>query len=200
MKQQPGKTITSFLSEMHYVWDQLTSFEPEFTDATNANKFFSYRDRQRLVLFLMDLIDDFEHVRASLLHRSPLPTLNQAVTELLSKETRLGPHKTSSTDNVLATTRRSQSKGHYHSSTYGSSKQWCNYCKKPGHTLLDCRARTCKYCQKQGPGHLQYDCPQNPARHSQHFTPRGGPSKSAATTAEHSTSIAFAEEIGRAHV
>ncbi|GMQ05061.1 hypothetical protein CsSME_00050244 [Camellia sinensis var. sinensis] len=38
----------------------------------------------------MALTPVFEHARASLLHRDPLPTLEQVVTELLSEETHLG--------------------------------------------------------------------------------------------------------------
>ena len=203
MKQQPGQTINSFLFEIYHVWDQLTSSEPVFTDASNTETFTTYRDRQRLVLFLMALTDDFEHVRASLLHRSPLPTLDQAVTELLSEETRLGPRKTPATDNVLATPkgpssdpqgpssdivlathREYQSKTHSTPSSSKSSKSWCNYCKKPGHTLLDCRVRICKYCNTQGSGHLQYNCFRNPACQFQH-------SRSAVATANNSSSSAL---------
>ena len=219
MKQQPGQTINNFLSEIHHIWDQLTSSEPDFTDDTNAKKFTTYRDRQRLVLFLMALTDNFEHVRASLLHRSPLPSLDQAVTELLSEETRLGPRKPSTTDSILATTKgplsdtalathrgyqsyqsknqpsNYQSKNHSQSK---SSKPWCNYCRTFGHTLLECRVRICKYCHTQGPGHLQFDCSHHPSK--QHSMPRGGPSKSAATTADHSASTAFVEGISASHI
>ena len=50
---------------------------------------------------LMTLNDRFEPVRASLLHRHPLPTLDDAITELHFEETRLGakPHNS---DVVLA--------------------------------------------------------------------------------------------------
>ena len=102
MKQQPGQTINSFLSDMHYIWDQLTSSELKFKHATSAKLFSDYRD-QHFILFLMVLTNDFKHVRASLLHRSPLPTLDQANTELLSEETRHGPWTTSSSESVLTT-------------------------------------------------------------------------------------------------
>ena len=45
---------------------------------------------------------NFEPVRASLLYRMPLPTLEQATSELLSEKIRLGIH-TKVLDSVLAT-------------------------------------------------------------------------------------------------
>ncbi|GFZ15627.1 hypothetical protein Acr_25g0000360 [Actinidia rufa] len=45
-------------------------------------------DRSRLRHFLMALPPDYEHIRASLLHRHPLPTVGQALAELRSEETR----------------------------------------------------------------------------------------------------------------
>lgn len=179
---------------MHYVWDQLTSSEPEFTDAKNAEKFSDYRDQQHLVLFLMVLTNEFEHVRASLLHRNPLPTLDQAVIELLSEETHFAPRKTTSVDAVFATPRGLQpnNKGHLsgsfqHKGHPSGSSKFCNYCKKPGHTLLECPIRVCQFCQKQATGHLQCDCFQNPNRYSQQYMSHSTPSRFAATTAEGSS-------------
>ncbi|GFS43573.1 hypothetical protein Acr_00g0085840 [Actinidia rufa] len=45
-------------------------------------------DRSRLRHFLMALPPDYEHIRASLLHCHPLPTVGQALVELRSEETR----------------------------------------------------------------------------------------------------------------
>ncbi|GKU96661.1 hypothetical protein SLEP1_g9872 [Rubroshorea leprosula] len=64
--------------------------EPTFNDAVDIGKYIEYRDKMRLIQFLMALIDDFEPCRASLLHQSPLPTLDSAFSRLLSDETRLG--------------------------------------------------------------------------------------------------------------
>ncbi|GFY97595.1 hypothetical protein Acr_12g0001360 [Actinidia rufa] len=45
-------------------------------------------DRSRLHHFLMALSPDYEHIRASLLHHHPLPTVGQALADLRSEETR----------------------------------------------------------------------------------------------------------------
>ncbi|GMP89077.1 hypothetical protein CsSME_00040798 [Camellia sinensis var. sinensis] len=61
----------------------------------------------------------FELVRASLLHRDPLPTLEQVVTELLSEETRLGILKP--TTNIVLAVPHTQT-------PYGSFTQiWSHY-------------------------------------------------------------------------
>lgn len=104
MQQEPGQSISAFLSQMYPVWDQLTYSEPSSWDITkDAIQFTSHRDHQRLMLFLMALTDQFEPVRASLLHCQPLPTLEHAIAELISEEIRLNSLKPRSVDAVLAT-------------------------------------------------------------------------------------------------
>jgi hypothetical protein len=71
-----------------------------------------------------------------LLHRSPLPTLEQAISELLSAETRLGTLKSQHLDTVLAT---HQSRG----SPSVQRSDSCRYCHSPDHALLHCPIRVC---------------------------------------------------------
>ena len=69
------------------LWDQLALIE-----STELRAFVPYiasREEQRLVQFLMALRDDFEGLHGSILHRSPLPSVDYVVHELLSKEIRL---------------------------------------------------------------------------------------------------------------
>jgi hypothetical protein len=52
----------------------------------------------------MGVLDDFESVRSQLLNRSHLPTVNQAVNDLVREETRLKSHRSSQPHTtVLAT-------------------------------------------------------------------------------------------------
>ncbi|GFZ03139.1 hypothetical protein Acr_15g0017470 [Actinidia rufa] len=100
--QDPGQSISAFLPQIYSIWDQLTPSEPKWLCAGDSTLFATYRDQQRLILFLMGLSDIYEPVRASLLHRIPLPTLEQAISELLSEETRLGLISSSHVDTALA--------------------------------------------------------------------------------------------------
>ncbi|XP_028054440.1 pectinesterase-like [Camellia sinensis] len=116
----------------------------------------------------MALTSDFEPVRASLLHRTPLPTLEQAISELLSEETWFGTLHPHPVDSVLATPQT-------RSSPSPQKSTFCNYCQNRSlpstHLLVNCPVCLCRFCNKTGPGHLQQDCFRNPARAS-----RNGPS------------------------
>ncbi|GFS37423.1 hypothetical protein Acr_00g0051930 [Actinidia rufa] len=103
LRQEPGQSISAFLPQIYSIWDQLAPSEPKWLCAGDSTLFATYRDQQRLILFLVGLSDIYEPVRAFLLHRIPLPTLEQAISELLSEETRLGLVSTSHVNTALAT-------------------------------------------------------------------------------------------------
>ncbi|KAI3822076.1 hypothetical protein L1987_09657 [Smallanthus sonchifolius] len=100
--KQNEMSIQDFYGAMSDLWDQLT-----LTESAALNVFKPYIDRreeQRLVQFLMALRSDFEGLRGTILHRSPLPTVDSVVHELIAEETRLksqvdkGPKVTTTPD------------------------------------------------------------------------------------------------------
>ncbi|GKV48377.1 hypothetical protein SLEP1_g55201 [Rubroshorea leprosula] len=103
LKQEHGKSIISFYAKMEAIWDQLALSEPTFNNTVDIRKYIKYRDKMRLIQFLMALTDDFEPCRASLLHQSLLPILDSALSRLLSNETRLGSLKPKRDTTVAAT-------------------------------------------------------------------------------------------------
>jgi len=135
MRQETGQSINDFLSSMHAIWDQLALYEPTWDSTIDARKFAEYRDRMRVMQFLMALNDEYEPVRASLLHRDPLPHLEVVVSELLTEETRLAtlkaqratPLVSTPIDAVLATSGSSS----WH-------KPYCTHCRRPGHRASNC--------------------------------------------------------------
>uniref|UniRef100_A0A2N9F2K6 Integrase catalytic domain-containing protein n=1 Tax=Fagus sylvatica TaxID=28930 RepID=A0A2N9F2K6_FAGSY len=103
-KDDLGERITAFHSRMRFLWDQLAASEPVIRSVSNAKLVSTHRERTRLHQFLMGVLDDFESVRSQLLNRSPLPTVNQAVNDLVREETRLKTHRSSQPHTtVLAT-------------------------------------------------------------------------------------------------
>ncbi|KAF7153584.1 hypothetical protein RHSIM_Rhsim01G0194900 [Rhododendron simsii] len=138
MRQEPGQSINSFLSQIYAIWDQISLSEPSWTSTTDAALFAAYRDQQRLIQFLMALTTDFEPARASLLHRNPLPTLDQAISELLSEETRLGTLKSQRLDSVLAVHRPRDVQPSQSSGPPSQIPGSCTYCHSMSHELLRC--------------------------------------------------------------
>ena len=73
-------SVQEFYSAMTDLWDQLTFIESNELKACDA--YINRRGEQRLVQFLIALRSDFEGVRGSVLHRSPLPSIDSVVSEL----------------------------------------------------------------------------------------------------------------------
>ncbi|XP_077252465.1 uncharacterized protein LOC143891842 [Tasmannia lanceolata] len=88
LRHQKGQFVSEFHSQMTIIWDELALMEPKWT--TGAELWYNYREEMWLVQFLMALQDDFETIRATILHRSPLPTVESALSELFAEETRKG--------------------------------------------------------------------------------------------------------------
>ena len=95
LHRDPGECITVFHSRMCFLWDQLASSELVIKTVSEAKLVSAHRECLRIHQFLMGIIDDFESVRSQLLNRTPLPTVNQAVNDLVHKENRLKSHRSS---------------------------------------------------------------------------------------------------------
>ena len=99
----------------------------------------------------MSLHKDFKSIRGQLLNRSPAPSLDTAVNELVREEARLATLQAQNKLNVLAITpstppleqpqqlRDSSSSSNRRKQT---NKKFCNYCKCPGHTIETCYRRS----------------------------------------------------------
>ena len=94
--EQKNLSIQEFYSTMTDLWDQLALMES--SELRAFAPYIASREKQRLVQFLMALRDDFEGLRGSILHRSPLPSVDSVVHELLAEEIRL---KTQSGKGIL---------------------------------------------------------------------------------------------------
>ena len=108
-------------------------------------------DSQHVWHLLMTVRDEFEFIRSSLIHSSPLPKLDTVIKDLILEETHLDTLRAeqtpSSTNVVLATqvspkfapcTQNSSSSTTQESSR-SSWNNFCNYCKKYGHVISECR-------------------------------------------------------------
>uniref|UniRef100_A0A2N9H768 Retrotransposon gag domain-containing protein n=1 Tax=Fagus sylvatica TaxID=28930 RepID=A0A2N9H768_FAGSY len=131
MHQESGQSISNYYSQTASMWEQLAVADPPLQYAEDINLFAKYKDRRRFTQFMMGLREDFEPTRATLLSRSPLPSLDAAVKELIFEENQHPHHHLSSSDVVLATPRPP-------SSSSDRPCCICTYCQKPGHNITKC--------------------------------------------------------------
>ena len=98
----------------------------------------------------MSLHKDFEPIRVQFINRSPAPSLDTAVNELVREEARLATLQAQNKLNVLAITpfapplEQPQQSGDSSSSSNRrkqTNKKFYNYCKRPGHTIETCYHR-----------------------------------------------------------
>ncbi|KAL6313610.1 hypothetical protein AAG906_006979 [Vitis piasezkii] len=121
LRQEPGQSINDYYDQLRFIWDQIDLSDPTWTCSKDAQQYASIRDEFRLYEFLMSLHKDFEPIRGQLLNRSPAPSLDTAVNELQPQQ---------SGDSYGSSNRRKQ-----------TNKKFCNYCKRPGHTIETCYRR-----------------------------------------------------------
>ena len=137
--QQNSHSVQEFYGSMSDLWDQLA-----LTESAELKAFKPYTDRreeQRLVQFLMALRSDFEGLRGSILHRTPLPTVDSVVHELIAEETRIksntdkGPKP--ATPAVFASVPQQRSQPSNQNRPKVAFDE-CTYCKKKNHWKAQC--------------------------------------------------------------
>ncbi|XP_026425328.1 uncharacterized protein LOC113321639 [Papaver somniferum] len=188
MKQSHDQSIFFFHSEMSLIWNQLALMEPIWT--VDLELWQKYREETRLVQFLMALRDEFESVRASILHRSPLPTVEVALSELITEETRkritpdisgvfVVPSRSSPNNfprNSNAQVQRDMSQVQCHNcKTFGHLARNCNLPSantSPAATIPDTPTTQCGYCKEFG--HSSRFCTSPTSRNMRRINANGG--------------------------
>ena len=85
------------------MWEQLSAADPPLVCSKDIELFVKYRDCRKFMHFVMGLREDFEPTKAFLLNRSPTPSFDAAVKELIYEENHRPTYHMSSSDHVLAT-------------------------------------------------------------------------------------------------
>ena len=124
--------------------------------------------------FIMGLREDFEPTRASLLSRSPTPSLDAAIKELISEENHRPTYHMISSDHVLATpspqppivafTAPPQINSG-HPTSQSSKGTHCKFCCAKGHDISVCR-KLQKFVQEQNKASFPQAvavCPSDPS-------------------------------------
>ena len=89
LRQEPGQSINDYYDQFRFIWDQIDLSDSTWACSKDAQQYATIRDEFHLYEFLMSLYKDFEPIRGQLLNRSPPPSLDTVVNELVREETRL---------------------------------------------------------------------------------------------------------------
>ena len=130
------------------MWEQLSAANPPQVCSKDIELFVKYRDRCKFMHFMIGLREDFKPTKASLLSRSPTPSLDAAVKELISEKNRRPTHHMSSSDHVLATPSPQPLIATFtappwinsrHPTSQSSKGTRCEFCLAEGHDISVCR-------------------------------------------------------------
>ena len=147
LRQEPRQSINDCYDQLCFIWDQIDLSDPTWACSKDAQQYATIKDEFHLYEFLMSFHKDFEPIRGQLLNRSPAPSLDTAVNELVREEARLATLQAKNKLNVLAITpsapliEQPQQSGDSSGSSNRhkqTNKKFCNYCKHPGHTIETC--------------------------------------------------------------
>jgi hypothetical protein len=132
---QKNMSIQEFYYVMTNLWNQLAL--TELTELKAYGAYIERREQQRLVQFLIALHSDFEGLRGSILHCSPLPSVDSVVSELLAEEIHLQSYSekgilSASNPSVLAVPSKPLS-NHQNKSYTRVGFDECSFCKQKGH-------------------------------------------------------------------
>ncbi|RVW73373.1 Retrovirus-related Pol polyprotein from transposon TNT 1-94 [Vitis vinifera] len=119
LRQEPGQSINDYYDQLRFIWDQIDLSDPTWGCSTDAQQYATIRDEFRLYEFLIE-----EARLATLQAQNKLNILAiTPSTPLIEQPQQLGDLSGSSN-------RRKQ-----------TNKKFCNYCKRPGHTIETCYRR-----------------------------------------------------------
>jgi len=137
---QKNMSIQEFYSAMTDLWDQLALTES--TEVKACGAYIERREQQRLVQFLTALRSDFEGLRGSILHRSPLLSVDSVVSKLLAEEIRLQSYSEKeilSASNPFVLVVPSKPFFNHQNKPYTKvGFDECSFCKQKGHWKTQC--------------------------------------------------------------
>ena len=124
---------------MTSLWDQLAFTEPKELGSNAVH--CTYRGAV-VVQYLIVLRDDFEGIRGTILHHSPLPSVDSVVNELLAEEIRLTDEPRKAllflpNQPVLVTTTSNQVTAQSSQASRTPTDE-CSFCHQKGHWKAQC--------------------------------------------------------------
>jgi len=155
--KQDSLPISDFYSQFMNLWAEYTDIVYADLTPEGLSSVQSVHETTKRDQCLMKLRSEFEGIRSNLMHRNPVPSLDACFNDLLREEKRLLTQSIIEDQKFstvpVAYVARGKSRSHDMSSVqcfcckqlghYASNcpKKFCNYCKKDGHILKECKIR-----------------------------------------------------------
>ncbi|KAK2966538.1 hypothetical protein RJ640_002998 [Escallonia rubra] len=171
---QGEKSIHDYYAGFMNLW---TEYEfvtmGKITTACCLRALKDINDERKVMQFLIKLRPDYEIVRANILNRGTLPTMDAVFGEFLREDTRIATQATlerkTELDSVFIA---KQIMGKWSASQPKDlSKVQCFECKEFGHVVSHCKNKnSCVYCKQAG--HIITECPEVPQKVGKNFKQR----------------------------
>lgn len=139
---QGEKTVVDYVSELKRLWSDLDYYDPiEMECGKCIEKYNKWTERRRVRDFLNGLNSKFENRRAALYGSGKLPNLEQAISAIISEETRLKLEATGSSTQGVAQRRSAflaTEGANFQRSGASIYEKKCFECGQPGHLRVSC--------------------------------------------------------------
>ncbi|CAL1359282.1 unnamed protein product [Linum trigynum] len=144
--KQGAQTINQYYTEIKGLWEEYSQFSPIVPcncapgNPNPCDAVVAYTERQEadyLIRFLRGLNPDFEIIKTQLLSQKPLPTVSEAVDDLLLYEQKLKGEK-GNTGKKAQSVALAAGGPTQESGQRGQGRKYCIYCKRPGHVVDEC--------------------------------------------------------------
>jgi len=135
---QGTSTIAEYFTKLRLCWAEFDCIAPfPGCNCTESRGFVEFMKQQKLLQFLLGLNETYEQARSQILMLVPLPSVNQAYSMMIERESqRIIANSASTVANLeiaaLMTTRQVPNK---------FKRDWnaqCDHCKMTGHTKANC--------------------------------------------------------------
>ncbi|SPT18889.1 unnamed protein product [Triticum aestivum] len=136
------KSVVEYVSELKRLWNDMDYFDPiEMEYGKCIEKFNKWTERRRVRDFLNGLNPKFENRRVALYGSGKLPTLEHAISAIVSEETRLKLEAAGSVTQGIMHRRSAlyaADGGNYQRSGSNIAEKKCFECGQPGHFRFSC--------------------------------------------------------------